>query len=49
MSELDHYLDKRLDRLENKVDLILSRYWMLVGMASIVSSIFGLIIHFILK
>jgi tetrahydromethanopterin S-methyltransferase subunit G len=49
MSDITDYLDKRLDRLEAKVDLVLSKYWMLVGMASVVSCICGLVIHFLLK
>ena len=43
------YLDKRLDRLESKVDMLLSKYWQLVGMATIVSSLLTLAMHFLLK
>jgi tetrahydromethanopterin S-methyltransferase subunit G len=49
MGDISDYLDKRLDRLENKVDMLLSKYWQLVGMATVVSSVFTLVIHFILK
>ncbi len=46
MNDISEYLDKRLDRLEDKIDDVSddvnwmkNKYWMLVGMASVVSTI----------
>jgi tetrahydromethanopterin S-methyltransferase subunit G len=49
MNDITEYLDKRLDRIEDKVDMLLSKYWQLVGMATILSSIAVLIINFLMK
>ncbi len=51
MSDISEYLDKRLDRLEDKLDEVhdrvrwmVNKYWMLVGMASVVSTIASVIL-----
>lgn len=51
MNELIPYLDKRLDRLEEKVEVVRNdvswmknKYWMIFGMASVVSTIASIIL-----
>jgi hypothetical protein len=41
--------DERLDRMEIKIDMILQKYWVLVGMATAASAVITLALNFLLK
>jgi hypothetical protein len=48
LAELERLTNEQ-EKVNIKLDMILNKYWMLVGMASAISTVFGIIIHFALK
>jgi len=48
MNDLAPYLDKRLDRLEEKVDKLLAFKWQIIGGSAVISAIVGLVVHILI-
>lgn len=44
MSDVSDYLDKRLDRLEDKVDAILAFKWRIIGGSTVVAALVSLMV-----
>jgi hypothetical protein len=49
MNDLHQYLDKRLDRLEQKVDELLKFKWQIIGGSAVVATIVSLVLHMLNK
>jgi len=49
MSDISEYLDKRLDRLEAKVDQLLAFKWQIIGGSAVLAAIISVLVQIMLK
>lgn len=49
MNEIGDYLDKRLDRLEDKVDELLRFKWQIIGGSAVVAAIISVLVQVLTK